>query len=396
MAQLSTLLDETSTYLARGLDGRRERLMMRAFQSRVVGPVLRRFGGPQHIVEMGMAFWSSRLVLTAVECGVFTELAKGPHSQKELMDALGWHRRAAGTALDGLVAAGLLRRDKRGRYRNTARSAMFLDRTKPSYAGGLMELSSKRLYSLWSGLGDMLRTGDPAADEERGENEFFSTLYRDPVALREFLAGMTGISTGEATLLAARFPWKRFRTFADIGSAQGALPVRVALTHRHLRGVGFDFPAVRPIFEEYVSSFRLEGRVGFVEGDFLEVPLPNADVVSFGHVFHGRNQAIRRELVAKAYAAVPRGGAVIVYDAMIRPGRSSNYLSLLSSLNIMLESREGYESSTAECAELLRGGGFEHIKVRHLIGPTSAVFGFKPGRLGDHSTDLEAAWPSSG
>lgn len=87
---------------------------------------------------------------------------------------------------------------------------------------------------------------------------------------------------------------------------------------------------------------------------------------------------------------------MIVYDAMIRPGRSYNYMSLLSSLNIMLESREGYESSTTECAELLRGGGFEHIKVRHLIGPTSAVFGFKPGRLRDHSTDRGAAWPSIG
>jgi len=56
---------------------------------------------------------------------------------------------------------------------------------------------------------------------------------------------------------------------------------------------------------------------------------------------------------------------------------------LLSSLNIMLESREGYESSTTECAELLRGGGFTRVKVRHLIGPTSAVFGFKPGQLPD-------------
>jgi SAM-dependent methyltransferase len=206
-------------------------------------------------------------------------------------------------------------------------------------------------------------------------------LYRDPLALKDFLAGMTGISTGEATLLAARFPWQRFRTFADIGCAQGALPARVALSHRHLRGVGFDFPAVRPIFDEYIASFGLQDRLDFIEGDFLEVPLPSADVISFGHVFHGRNQQIRRELVAKAYAATPPGGAVIVYDAMINPGRRNNYESLLSSLNIMLESREGYESSTTDCADLLRGGGFTRVKVRHLIGPTSAVFGFKPGRL---------------
>ncbi|SON61066.1 3-hydroxy-5-methyl-1-naphthoate 3-O-methyltransferase [Mycobacterium simulans] len=359
----------------------RERRMMRAFQNPILGPLLRRFGGPQDIVQMGMSFWSSRLILSAVEAGVFTQLGNGPMFEYELVRALGWHPRAAGTAFDALVAAGLLRRDKAGRYANTARSAMFLDRTKPSYVGGLMELSSKRLYDLWSGLDDLLRTGRPGAEEERGDNEFFATLYRDPLALKDFLAGMTGISTGEATLLATRFPWKQFRTFADIGCAQGALPVRVALSHRHLHGTGFDFPAVRPIFTEYVDCFGLADRLDFVEGDFLEVPLPRADVISFGHVFHGRSWQIRQELVDKAYAAIPPGGAVIVYDAMIQSGRRNNFQSLLSSLNIMLESREGYESSTTACARLLRDGGFTRVKVRHLLGPTSAVFGFKPGRL---------------
>lgn len=387
MLHRETRIDESAISLVKycARDIRRERLRMRAFQSRVIGPMLRHFGGPQTIVEMGMAFWSSRLILTVVEHGVFTELAGGPLSKQELTDALGWHPRAAGTALDALVAAGLLRRDRSGRYSNTARMGMFLDRAKPSYLGGMMEFSSKRLYELWSELGDLLRTGHPAAEEERGENEFYATLHRDPAALRDFLAGMTAISTWEATLVAARFPWKRFRTFADIGSAQGALPVRVALTHPHLRGVGFDFAAVGPLFTEYVASFGLADRLSFIAGDFLEVPLPSADVMSFGHVFHGRNEAIRRELVAKAYAAVPPGGAVIVYDAMIRPGRSHNYLSLLSSLNIMLESRDGYESSTAECADMLRTGGFVRVKVRHLIGPTSMVFGFKPGRLPSNS-----------
>lgn len=362
-------------------DVRRERLRMRLFQNPLTGPLLRRLTGPERIVEMGMAFWSSRLILTAIECGVFSKLASGPLTEHELTEALGWHSRAAGTALDALVAAGLLKRDTAGRYANTVRTAMFLDRTKPGYVGGLLELSGQRLYSLWSGLDDLLRTGRPAAEEERGENEFFSTLYSDPVALRDFLAGMTGISTGEATLLAARFPWKRFHTFVDIGSAQGALPVRLALSHRHLRGAGFDFPAVRPVFEEYVASFGLDDRLDFIAGDFLEAPLPPADVISFGHVLHGRNRAIRRELAAKAFAVVPPGGAVIVYDAMTCPGRKRHFTSLLSSLNIMLESREGYESSIAECAEHLRDVGFVRIKARHLIGPTTAVFGFKPGHL---------------
>jgi hypothetical protein len=357
---------------------RRERLMMRAFQNPVTGRLLRRIANPQDIIEAGMAFWSSRLILTAVERGVFTMLAKEPLSARQLTERLGWHPRAATTALDALVAGGLLRRDRAGRYQNTLRASMFMDREKSTYIGGLMELSSTRLYDLWSGLDDLLATGVPAAVEEQGDNEYFDILYRDPLALKTFLAGMTGISTGEVTLLAARFPWKRFQTFADMGCAQGALPVRVALTHRHLRGTGFDLPVVEPIFTDYVKSFGLDDRLRFVPGNFFTDPLPKADVLSFGHVFHGQSHEERRDLVCKAHDALPGGGALIVYDAMTMPGRSKNrFHSLLSSLNIMLETRDGYEATTTECADMLADNGFSGVEVRHLVGPTSMVFGFK-------------------
>jgi hypothetical protein len=365
----------------RARDIRREVLMMRAFQNRLIGPLLRRLSGPENILQLGMGFWASRVILTAVECGVFTELAKGPLSTQELMLKLDWHPRAAQPALDFLVAVGLLRRDRSGRYSNSRRANLFLDRDKPSYIGGLMELSSKRLYDLWSGLGDLLRTGLPAAEEETGDNEFFSIVYGDPTTLRDFLAGMTGISTGEATLIAARFPWKHFRTFVDIGAAQGALPVRVALTHPHLSGASYDLAPVQPIFEEYVASFGLSDRLRFIAGDMLENPLPTADVISFGHVLHGRSAELRRELIGKAYSAVPPGGAVLIYDAMLNPDNPNNYMSLLSSLNIMLESRDGFEADTTECADWLRAAGFGRVTTRHLIGPTSMVFGYKPGRL---------------
>jgi hypothetical protein len=370
---------------ARARAVQREMLLMRALQSRVVGPVLRLFADPQKILELGMAFWSSRVVLTAVEFGLFTELARGPRSAQELMDRFGWHPRAVGPFLDALVGLELLHRDRAGLYSNSRQASLFLDRAKPSYIGGLMELSSKRLYGLWSGLGELLRTGRPGAKEEQGENEFFSSLYQDPDELRDFLAGMTGITTGEATLIAARFPWKRFRSFVDIGAAQGALPVRVALTHPHLTGASYDLPAVGPIFEEYVASFGLSDRLRFLPGDMNEGPLPGADVISFGHLLHGYGETRRRELIAKAYAAVPPGGALLVYDAMIDPRSRRNYMGQLSSLNIMLETREGFEATTEQCRGWLSDAGFVRVTTRHVIGPTSMVYGFKPSAQSSRS-----------
>lgn len=353
--------------------------MMRAFQNRLAGLILRRVTGVEQVMREGMGFWSSRVVLTAVERGLFTDLATGPATAKELMGRLGWHPRATSALLDCLVALGLLKCDRNGRYSNSLRASLFLDRNKPSYIGGLMELSSRRLYDLWSGLGDLMNTGNPAAEEESGDNEFFAALYQDPDALRQFLSGMTGISTAEATLIAARFPWKRFSTFADIGGAQGALPVRVALTHPHLTGVNYDLEAVGPVFTEYVSSFGLQDRLSFVAGDMREGPLPQADVISFGHLLHGYSAPVRLELIRKAYAALPPGGSLLVYDAMVAKKSRYRSMSLLSSLNIMLETREGFEASTDECARWFRDAGFRDVTVTHLVGPTSMVYGFKPG-----------------
>ena len=352
---------------------------MRLLQSRIMGSVLRRFADPQKLLELGMSFWSSRVVLTAVVLGLFSELAKGPLSAPELMNQLGWHHRATAPFLDSLVGMRLLRRDKVGRYSNSRQSALFLDKARLSYIGGLMELSSKRLYELWSGMENLLRTGRPEAREERDGKDFFSSLYVDPNALADFLTGMTGISTGEAIVIAARFPWKRFRTFLDVGAAQGALAVRVALTHPHLTGAGFDLPAVGSIFAENVASFGLGNRLSFIPGDMNVGPLPRADVICFGHVLHGYGEPKRRELIAKAYAAVPPGGALLIYDAMVTPDSRYNYMSQLSSLNIMFETRDGFEATLGQCALWLRDCGFVGITSRHVIGPTSMVFGYKPG-----------------
>ena len=256
---------------------------------------------------------------------------------------------------------------------------LFLDREKSTYIGGLMELSSTRLYDLWSGLDDLLRTGVPAAVEEHGENEFFDVLYRDPVALKTFLSGMTGISTGEVTLLAARFPWKRFATFADMGCAQGALPVRVALTHPHLRGTGFDLPVVEPIFTDYVKSFGLDDRLGFTAGDFFTDSLPTPTCCRSATSSMAKAARDAANWSCKARDALSRGGALIVYDAMPMPGRSKDRYPqpAFEPQHHARDARAATSRPPSDCADMLRANGFEGVKVRHLIGPTSMVYGFK-------------------
>jgi SAM-dependent methyltransferase len=217
----------------------------------------------------------------------------------------------------------------------------------------------------------------PQNEAKDGSSPIFEKLYSDPNRLKGFLQAMTGISIGSAIAIARKFPWKRYRTFVDVGTAQGAVPVQLALTHEHLAGGGFDLPAVAPIFNEYVSSFGLAGRLNFYAGDFFSDPLPQADVLIMGHILHDWNLAEKRALISKVYRTLPPGGAFIVHEALIDDERRENAFGLLMSLNMLIETPGGFDYTGADCSRWMREAGFRETYVEHLVGPDSMVVGIK-------------------
>jgi precorrin-6B methylase 2 len=261
-------------------------------------------------------------------------------------------------------------------YANTPETDLFLDRAKPSYIGGMLEMLNARLYHFWGSLTEGLRTAQPQNEIKTG-GEFFGVLYQDPARLKQFMHAMTGISMGAAKAMTQKFPWQKYRTFIDIGAAEGGLPVQIALAHPHLSGGGFDLPAVREIFDEYAASFGLSDRLRFYPGDFFADQLPNADVLVMGHILHDWNLEEKRKLLSKAYEALPSGGALIVYEAIIDDERRQNAFGLLMSLNMLIELTGGFDYTGADCCSWMSDVGFRETYVEHLAGPDSMVVGVK-------------------
>jgi hypothetical protein len=331
---------------------------------------------PDGIMELGHAFWGSRALLSAVELDLFSALAGGSALDAEgLGERLGIQPRGARDFFDALVALGVVEREE-GVYRNTPAAELFLDRSKPSYVGGVLEIAAMRLWSLWGSLTEALRTGQPQNEIKRGGN-LFEAIYSDPEKLRGFLRAMTGVSAGAARALAFAFPWERHRTVIDVGGAEGSVPVQLALAHEHLRGGVFELPEVGPFVQEFVAAAALSDRLRFYPGDFFVDELPSADVLIMGHILHDWSLEERRLLCEKAYAALPEGGALIVYDAIIDDDRRENALALLMSLLMLLETPAGANHTGAECQQWLRDAGFRETYVRRLAGPDSMVVGIK-------------------
>lgn len=330
------------------------------------------------IIDIGMSFWAAKALLSAAELGLFTELAKGPLEIETISTRLNLHSRAARDFLDSLVALGLLERDG-GRYGNTADTALFLDREKATYVGGLLELAETRLYPVWGLLTEALHTGLPQ-NEAKEVSDYYANLCGDRERLRTFLQAMIGLSLDTSREIAKRFPWKSYKTFADIGGAMGGLSAQIALAHAHVTGVSFDLPAVGEFCDEYFASLGLSDCLKSFAGDFFNDELPKADVLVMGHVLTNWNLEEKRLLISKAYDALPPGGALLVYDPLIDEDRSRSAFGLLMSLNMLLVTAGGFVYTGSECGSWMRGAGFQDIRVEELTMTESMVVGIKPGR----------------
>jgi predicted O-methyltransferase YrrM len=335
---------------------------------------------PDHIMQIGMGFWASKALLSAVELGVFTALADGPKSGREIEGALGLHPRGTYDLLDTLVALGLLARDGNGmdgRYRNTADTAVFLDRNSPQYIGGILEMANARLYRFWADLTPALKTGKPQNEIKHSGRPMFDELYAEPERLEQFMGAMAGISAANFAALAEKFDFSPYGTLADIGGATGQLSCLVARRHAHLSCRSCDLPVVKPIAERNIRKYGLSERVQAHEIDFLRDEFPKADVITMGMILHDWNLEHKKMLIAKAYRALPEGGVLIAVENVIDDERRKNVFGLLMSLNMLIEFGDAFDFTGADFAGWCREAGFRRCEVVPLAGPASAAIAYK-------------------
>ncbi|WP_327085950.1 acetylserotonin O-methyltransferase [Nonomuraea sp. NBC_01738] len=332
---------------------------------------------PRPLIELGVSFWSAKALLTAVEIGLFTELARGPATELELRDRMNLHERSAGDFLDALVALDVLDRSD-GRYRNSPAADAYLDESKETYLGGWMRQASRHLFGAWGGLTESLRTGKPHIGWDSAD--YFQRLYEDQEERRRFIAAMDAMTNHLALELAEGLDWSGRTDFVDVGGARGNLSAYLARAHPHLRGTVVDLPELGDLFAEHMRTMGTEDRIAFVTADFFADELPEADVLIFGHILHDWDDDQRRELIARAYPAVRPGGCVIIYDRMIDDDRREKAVSLLGCLNLLLVTPGGSEYTVARCRSYAADAGFSRTTTLPLFdGLETAVIGWKEG-----------------
>ena len=335
---------------------------------------------PSKIMQIGTGFMASKTLLTAVHMELFTILAKRELSGKEIQSRLGLHNRNLYDFLDALVALGFLKRSglkETSLYKNAEDTDVFLDKNKPSYMGGILEMANNRLYPFWKDLGEGLKTGLPQNETKNGSKSVFEAVYADPKKLKEFVGAMGGVQMGNFMAFAKQFDFLNYKTLCDIGGAGGYLAAHVALNNAHMQCTSFDLPPVEPIAKENIKNMGLEEKVHVISGDFFTDDFPKADVITMGNILHDWGKKDKKMLIKKAYDALPKGGALVIIENIIDDNRSKNAFGLLMSLNMLIETSEGYDFSASDFSELAKETGFSQISLMPLTGPTSAAIAIK-------------------
>ena len=335
---------------------------------------------PGPILQTAFAFWSSKVLLTAVEFDLFTRLGRRQMTGAALGAELGLHARGIDDFFDALVAMRFLDREGAGpsaTYSNTPAGALYLDSASPRYIGGWLAMLNARLFKFWHDLPEALRTGRQQNEAKDGQKGMFEELYAEPPRLEQFMGAMTGLSRINFEALAARFDFSKFKTLLDVGGATGLLCIEAANAHPDLRCTSFDLPPVEPIARKHIAAAGLSDRIATASGDFFKDPLPRADVITMGMILHDWNLEKKMLLIRAAYDALPVGGALVAIEALIDDDRRENVFGLLMSLNMLIEFGDAFDYSGADFRRWCGEAGFKRFEVIHLAGPSSAAIAYK-------------------
>ncbi|MEV6527163.1 methyltransferase [Longispora sp. NPDC051575] len=335
---------------------------------------------PAPLLELTTGFWRFKTLAAAVELGLFATLSRrGTADTAEIAADLGLLPRPVRGLLSSCVALGLLdRRD--GRYRNSELAERFLVPGRPHYFGGFVEYSDKHAYPAWHRLQEALRDDRPTTWDSGAQATPFVTT--DPAILAGFWEAMFTISAFTADALADAYDFTAHTRLLDVGGGTGPFPVGLCRRYPHLRATVLDLPHITRMTRQRMVDLGMSDVVAAHDGDFLADPeLPAGhDVILLSMILHDWGPDTGRELLAKCHAALPPGGAVIICELVLDDDESGPAPAALMGLNMLVETRAGFNYTYAEYRDWLLGAGFVDVRSVPLAaaGANAAIVARRP------------------
>jgi len=309
--------------------------------------------GPHEVMEDLRRYMGSRVLLTAAELDLFSQLDQAPGGSGELADKLGLEVRALTRVLDCLVTLGYLHKQS-GSYQPTEAGRLLSSEHPRSVLPMALHLS--HVWEGWSMLSETVR---------RGENpEMQPVTEKDEETCRAFIGAMDAIGTDLAEEIAASLPLPGWKRLLDIGGGSGTYTAAFLRANPELRGVLFDLPKVIPLAEDKLAQEGLRDRVELVSGDFYLDDLPGGcDAALLSAIIHQNSPQENFELFEKAFRALEPGGILIIRDHIMSEDRTRPPAGAMFAINMLVNTPGGDTHTFSDVQRELSRAGFENAEL---------------------------------
>lgn len=322
----------------------------------------------REISRLAYGFMGSKVLFTALQVDLFTQLADGPLTISDLSSATGVAEHRLSTLLSALASLGLVI-SAEGRWTNASAAQRYLVDGAPEGFGDYYRLQIDGLiYPMLQHL-----TAGMKGNTEDLAPGLAADQMADPERARRFSRAQHAGSLGPATVLARRVDLHDRRHLLDVAGGTGAFTIALCQRHPGLTATILDFPHVVALGREYVRRAGLDDRVHFVEGNALDVQWPHADVVLMSYLLSAVGGDDIPVLLARAASALKEGGLLLLHDFMLDDDRMGPELAALWFVQYLAERVDSISFSAADLRRRLDEIGFGAVRDEVLIPQISKL-----------------------
>ena len=323
---------------------------------------------PPHVqlIQMGSAYWGSRMIYVAAKLGLADRLAGGPKSAEELAGATGSHPRSLFRLMRALTGLGVFTQSE-GKFGLTPLGEALRSEAPGAARSSIIALAGPWAWKAWEEFPYSIATGETGMEKAHGMGAF-DYLAKHPEEATHFNAAMVGFHGGEPPAVAAAYDFSSFGTVVDVGGGTGNMLCAVLEKHPKVKGVLYDLPHVVAEAPALIKQRGLSDRISIESGSFFEKAPSGGDAYILSHIIHDWDEQECLTILGHVRKAMKPSGKVLIVEMVLPPGNEFHPGKMLDL--VMLTIPGGEERTQAEYAALLSKAGF---KLTRVVPTESAV-----------------------
>ena len=327
---------------------------------------------PPHaqIVQMGSAFWVSRIVYAAAKLDLADRLAAGPKSAEEIAGPAKLHPRALHRLMRSLAGLGILTETENQRFALTPLGEALKTGAPGSARASVLTLCSPWFAGAMDDLVFSVSTGKTAFENIHGM-PVFDYLGQHPDEASLFSETMVGIHGGEPPAVAAAYDFSTFGTIVDIGGATGNMLAEILTRHKSARGILADLPHVEKDAKAFLAAKGVAQRVKVEPHDFFKSVPQGGDAYILSHVIHDWSEAQCLTILGNVRKAMKPEARLLLIE-MVLPGKDEPHFGKILDM-VMLALPGGEERTASEYEALLAKAGFKLTRVVPTASTVSVI-----------------------